>query len=962
MTSTIEQSRRGPVLLIPVLVWCLVSLADLAVAGQGQEASIIGQVTDESGGVLPGVTVTATSPALQIRQLVDVSNERGEYRLTPLPIGTYTVQYELSGFGTLRRQDIRLTAGFTARVDVQLKVGTLAETITVSGAAPVVDATSTAARTQLTRETLEMIPTSRNSLQSIMTQAPGVRTNLDFGNLTTNPDFRAFGRSNDGWVLVDGVATVSPKSNGNGSAQHFDYASLEESTVQTVGNSADSPVSGINLNLILKSGGNDFHGSAFWSQTGQRLQGSNLDDKLRAQGIASGNPIEERWDVSGDLGGRIVRNKLWFYYAARARRDDVRVLNVLTPDGSPGISPMLQEFSTEKFTYQVNQSNKLLGFHQRQYRNYYQNIDEFTDWDSRINVVWPIDTSKIEWQFVRSNKFVSLQYGLWKHHLTRKGFSNEIATFDQLSLRETGLGDIAPTFTFEGREHAKGTLTWYKPGAAWGNHDVKTGFDFVDAGSDRRTFDRGAAQNYILIFRNGVPFQLDARNMPVYPANHVQHLGIYVQDSWTLARRLTLNLGVRYSNDNGFLPEQCREAVGPPLDVVYAAQCYEHVQFRKFNSVAPRIHAAYDLTGDGRTVIKGGWGRYAHPRYSDEVQTASQNVDLVTGYRWHDVNGNKLFEPGEVNFDRNGPDFIATTRFGSADALAGAVTNPNEKQPRNDEFSLTIERQLIPNFAVRATGIYTRHRNTYRIQNNLRPYDVYKIPITNPDPGSDGRLGTADDPGTFITYWDYPAAFSGRAFQQPMLINDSRSDADYKSVELAASKRLADRWMFMASYSATKLGIPYTPSQTASLGAALTNFDPNAEINAANRTWEWLSRISGAYLFPADVQVSANFEHRSGDSWARQVSFTGGRQIPSITLRVEPIGARRLPNLNILHLRTQKSFRLTRGQSLALRLNVYNALNINTVLTVTQLSGRNFLRPRTIAPPRIAEFSMSYTF
>ena len=152
-----------------------------------QEASIIGQVTDESGGVLPGVTVTGTSPALQVPSIVDVSNELGEYRLTALPLGVYTVTYELAGFGTLRREEIRLTAGFTARVDVGLKVGTLAEAVTVSGAAPVVDVASTSARTQLTRESLELIPTGRAGLQSMLVQTPGVRTNLDVGQPTGNP-------------------------------------------------------------------------------------------------------------------------------------------------------------------------------------------------------------------------------------------------------------------------------------------------------------------------------------------------------------------------------------------------------------------------------------------------------------------------------------------------------------------------------------------------------------------------------------------------------------------------------------------------------------------------------------------------------------------------------------------------------------------------------------------------------
>ena len=150
-----------------MLVLAVVCLALPAAHAFAQEASIIGQVTDEGGGVLPGVTVTATSPALQVPQVGDVTNELGDYRLTALPIGTYTVQYELAGFGTLRREDIRLTAGFTARVDIRLKVGTLSETVTVSGEAPIVDVAATSTRTQLTRETLELIPTGRAGLQSM---------------------------------------------------------------------------------------------------------------------------------------------------------------------------------------------------------------------------------------------------------------------------------------------------------------------------------------------------------------------------------------------------------------------------------------------------------------------------------------------------------------------------------------------------------------------------------------------------------------------------------------------------------------------------------------------------------------------------------------------------------------------------------------------------------------------------
>jgi hypothetical protein len=287
----------------------------------------------------------------------------------------------------------------------------------------------------------------------------------------------------------------------------------------------------------------------------------------------------------------------------------------------------------------------------------------------------------------------------------------------------------------------------------------------------------------------------------------------------------------------------------------------------------------------------------------------------------------------------------------------------------SDEFTLSAERELLPNFAIRLTGIYSRTLNAYRVQNNLRPYDVYNIPVTSPDPGPDGVRGTNDDPGTAVTYYEYPAALAGVAFQQPMLINDRNSDQTYKSVEVAASKRLTDRWQFMASYSATKMDIPIVQntsgvSDFASPGLApfVSTFDPNAEIFTADKTWEWMGRVSGSYRFPWEVILSANFDHRSGTPFARTVSAAGGRTIPSLTVRVEPIGTRRTPSINLMDFRAEKSFRLATGHRLGLRVQVYNALNVNTATGVTQLSGPNFLRPSSIVPPRTTEFGVTYNF
>ena len=191
MRSSGSGVRYGLVFIIVGLV--LFSFSTFASA---QTATIVGQVTDQSGGVLPGVTVTATSPALQVPELSVVTNEEGEYRLAPLPIGVYQVVFDLAGFRPVQREEVRLGVGFTARIDVSLGLASVAETVTVSAASPVVDVASTAPSTLLTKEFLELTPTTRNGTMSLLTLAPGVRSYLDIGGsqLAENSQTRAFGQ------------------------------------------------------------------------------------------------------------------------------------------------------------------------------------------------------------------------------------------------------------------------------------------------------------------------------------------------------------------------------------------------------------------------------------------------------------------------------------------------------------------------------------------------------------------------------------------------------------------------------------------------------------------------------------------------------------------------------------------------------------------------------------------------
>src|SRR5687767_4801690 len=313
---------RVPLGIAALLLGFVLMPVDAFARQAGTSATIIGQVTDASGAILPGVTVTVSSPALQVPELSVVTDARGEYRVTPLPIGTYTVVYELSGFQATRREGIRLTVGFTARLDVTLGVGSVQETVSVSAAAPLVDVASTTTTTQLTRETLELLPTSRNSFNAMMIQTPSARTSvrLDVGGSGFNdsPRFHTMGQLGESWQGVEDIILQGPASNPSGS--YVDYATLEEATVQVMGHSAATPTRGLAINGVIKSGGNDFHGQGYYARTSDNLRSDNITPALVAQGISDGDRLVLRDDWSGEFGGRLKRDKLWFFVSSRQRR------------------------------------------------------------------------------------------------------------------------------------------------------------------------------------------------------------------------------------------------------------------------------------------------------------------------------------------------------------------------------------------------------------------------------------------------------------------------------------------------------------------------------------------------------------------------------------------------------------------------------------------------------------------
>lgn len=945
---------------------CLFIFHGQASARQAVEARIVGIVTDESKAVLPGVTVTATSPALQVGQVIAVTDERGEYRLTPLPIGTYTLTYELPGFQTLKREGVRLTAGFTGRVDAAMSVGGVEETITVSGAAPVVDVSSTAATTTLTRETLDLVPTARTGYNAILAQAPGVRETLQNFSPTGGVNFRAFGQSFQSYQATDGVVTANPKAETQ-SGNYIDFTAFEEAVVSTMGHDASIPNRGVMINAVVKSGSNDFHGRAFAGYTNHRFQSNNITPELAERGVGTPDKLDLKDDWSGELGGRLIRDKVWFFASARAQRDRQLTQDCFQPNGEQCYSWQRAYYFTTKETWQINAGNRLTHMLMVPFRRDLEGADQFTAWERRteqnntFSPVW-----KGEYQAIRGNSLtMSAMYGIFVNHSGRWGEEfggGRTAARDRITGFASGTAPNMGERNMEHRQNVRLGVNYYKPDWVGGDHSFKIGADFFEGQANRyRTLDRGGAPIYELVFANGVADFIEVNNTPVTPKAQVRYVGAYVHDTWDLGRRLTLNLGVRYARDNGVVPEQCRDAAVEPGHIANPAECFPKQQFPMYHSLAPRARFTWDITGKGRTLLKVGWGRYMKMRYTDELQTATRNVITTTVYTWRDLNGNREYDTGEVNLDVNGPDFQSRSFTGQGGALANGIVNPDETQPYTDEYMVQFERELLPGFGVRLTGIHSRALNWHRYENSLRPYETYTIPVTNPDRGPDDRLGTADDTGTTITYWEYPRALGGDAFQAPWIVNDPAANKKYNSFEIAASKQLRDRWQLQASFSASHVNDPLPNNVGGGINFAANTRDPNSEIFAEIDQWEWQGRVSGSYLLPWDLLVAANYLYRSGDTWARTAVFRGGRTIPSIRLRVEPQDANRLPSVNLVDVRVEKQLRFG-TQRMSLRLNVFNLFNAATITGVQTASGPNFNRVTGILRSRLAEFNVAYDF
>src|SRR3954447_12091451 len=678
--------------IIGVSAFISLAVVSAAFAQSVSSGTIEGTVKDESNAVLPGVAITVTSPALQVGQLVQVSDAAGQYRFVDLPAGTYRLKAELSGFSAAIREDLRLTVGFNARVDLTLKLGAVEEAVTVSGLSPVVDVSNTTASVAFTKEVLDSIPRGRD-LQNVFAMAPGVTQAVaDVGGSTMaqRQNLSSYGVLSQPKLQVEGMnITMGADQN---TAIYFNDSTLEEVQIKTSGSDAEVSVPGISMVAIMKSGGNQFHGAYQASGEWPKLQSDNLNDALRAQGLTATSPLKNFYDVSADLGGRIIRDKLWFYgaYGRQAKKEGV--LGFASAPGADGkyltADDPLADFETSlaqvsmKLSYQLSKNNRLVYAWQRGTKAQPQNnADRFTPLESTRDYKNPTAIQKVELQSTLNPRVLINAVGGYSGYVTDYDAARSYARADappRQDLATTPNTGAAPLHQNKTRDRfqTEDSISFFPERSLLGKHELKTGISiYLDKSSDG--YSNNLACNCVLYTDTiggvpNTPSQIRIYNTPVVPADHDNTYAWYIKDSWRATGKLTINLGIRIERQHSFLPAQ---DYGGARDwpTVFPGGSFPKIEVQNLTRAVPRAGVAWNATS--KSVIKATVGLYNYMLGDTYADAFNRNATANAVFNWHDLNGDRLYEPGEVNLDLNSTDFRSIT------AASNRIVNPDLKMP-----------------------------------------------------------------------------------------------------------------------------------------------------------------------------------------------------------------------------------------------------------------------------------------
>ena len=933
--------------------WLIVATSPIA--AQDFRGRINGTVTDNTGAVLPGVSVTATSPAL-IQPQLHVTGADGSFRFLALPPGTYDIAFELLGFQTVKREGIRVVINQTLTVDQQLQVATLQETVTVTGESPIVDTSTTTLATNFTKELLTEIPNARD-IWAAMSQAPGLQmTAYDVGGSRTGNQtgYITYGFSGQNQTRLEGIDTTEGR---DANAGYFDFGSFEEFQVGGAGSDASTFATGAVLSISVKSGADRFTGDWYSDWLGNATVSDNVPDNLRVSrqtdedgffvrtALRRGNPVDRQYDINWNVGGPIWKQKAWFFTSWRLNDQYKYVLNSDLIERSK-----LSNKYTLKGTFQLSQNNQFIAFlNKREKLQDKRGLGpsrplSAAQYQSSRNYPW-----KVEWTSVLGSRmFLDVLAGDWYNFFPLRP-TRDFDLYD--GPWGPGRIDTATNIYFDGggadsyqdQKRYKAqfyvTTNYFKDG--WkGSHDFRAGYDWK---RDRRNLFND--QPFDIFYRDnrGQTSELELYNTPTSPINDVVYNSFWLQDTWKTGDRLTLNLGVRVESYRDGWPEQEFQPNGHPQlanwnDSRYrqfvAPTTVEERTVSESLTVAPRVGFAYDLTGDNRTVLKVHFGQ---TRFNSADLLADQENPVGRArlrYVFNDLNGNRLLD-GPQELGR----FLQTVGGGGFVRVDRDLVRPT-----GNEFGTNVEREIVGGLSGRVSYVYKNARNVWGEVDALRA-PLYTLPFTFVDPGPDNAANTGDEQ-TFNTFDRTATTASDRVYTNP----DGNND-DYHTMEFALNRRFSNGWMVLTSFGHTwrQQGTDdYRPADRMWL-------DEDGQEN----TTLWNYKLIGRYTLPFDIGLSGSWKLQSGEQWGRTVSVRFPND-GTRTVRIEPTNANRAPSVSIIDFRFDKSFRM-RGSRLTAMVDIFNAANYGTVTEYRETTV-NYQEVTGILDPRVVRFGIKFNF
>ena len=928
--------KRGRVALsnLFVIILCCLLFAPAARAQTG--SAIAGIVRDASGGVLPGVTVEATSPALIEGTRSAVTDGAGSYRIDNLRPGDYSVTFTLTGFRTVKRAGITLPASFTATINVELAVGQLEEAITVTGEAPLVDVRGSVSQSVMNRTTLDTIPTGKDPF-AVGQLIAGVTTNTpDVGGTQTmqQPTLQVHGSSNnDNVFMVDGVQIQHIGFGGNQTGFYFNDGLMDEISYQTSSLPAEAPVGGVQINMIPRDGGNVFHGGVFSTGANGSMQSNNLTPDLVNLGFKAQNRVQSVYDINATLGGPILKDRLWFFTTLRRWSANNYVGNTFASNGDQAIDDQRLTDATLRLTMQLNQKNKLAvhydrGFKWRGHRpNNWLNANINDPISDVVQRNWLNYMGEIKWTSTITNRVLAeasvftlpVNYNLSFEPGVAPGV---YATFDQIRSTITGSSprqdfDTARMYTYAG------SVSYVT-----GSHSLKVGTQIRSGWSQELFSIRG---DILQITNNGVPNSVRLVNTPSGHKESGVNSALYAQDSWRIDR-VTLNPGIRYEKFVMSIPAQSAPAGTwvPARD--FAAQN----GIVNWNTFSPRIGLSMDLTGDGRTALKGGVSRYDRLEGVTLVQPLNQRNIAFETCPWSDTNGDLVAQDGE----------IAMTRCsGSLQPTLGNV-DPNLKRPHQWEYTAMVQRQLGATTSV-SLGYYGRRfSDLYTTVNAAAPPSAYTpVTIANPLDGSS------------LTVYNQDPATRGQVRNVLTTIPSLRQT--YNGVEVQVNTRLHRATVF----GGITIGADRGDQDSGDLN------NPNNLINnygAIGYDSTYQIRGGFSYRLPADVMFAGSIREATGLPQARTYVVTTSI-VPGLTqvtqnVKAAAAGDFRYPWQNLVDLRVTKSFTVGGSTKIEPTVDLFNIFNNNAVTSANTTIGSSLGRPSAIVMGRLLRVGARIAF